>query len=312
MRYPYHLPALEDRFLPNENWELDSFVNSETSHKIHYSYAPIQNPKGTIICLTGLSEFCEKYIETAKFFNTHHYNFYVMDWAYQGRSCRYRGEPHKRHSDGYESDISDVKYFIDGVIKTNTPLFLLAHSMGSNIALRYLSSQDHAIKAASFSAPMLGIKSLKYFPFLLNPILSIFSDRYVPGGRDWHESARDGDGQGIFSSDLVRDKVHNAWCISNPDLQIGSPTFKWLYESLKSMRLLKSDKILKKICIPVLLAYATKETLVDNNAIVRASKKIENAELLELRNSKHEIMMETDNIRDEFLNKTVTLFNQSV
>lgn len=164
MAYPYTLPDLEERFLPPENWQVGDFTNPDTNHKIHYSFALIQNPKGSVLCLPGLSEFGEKYIETARFFNTQGYNFFVLDWAYQGHSCRLREEPQKRHSDGYDTDISDLDYFIHHIIKTNTKLYMLGHSMGGHIALRYLATQEHKIQAASVIAPMLGIKSIRYFP----------------------------------------------------------------------------------------------------------------------------------------------------
>lgn len=167
MSYPYTLPDFEERFLPSENWEVDNFINPETDHKIYYSQALIKAPKGSVICLPGLSEFSEKYIETAKFFNVQGYNFFVIDWAFQGRSTRLDSNPNKRHSHGYETDVSDIDYFLTKVIKTNTDLYMLAHSMGGHIGLRYLATHNHNFKAASFSTPMLGIKSLRYFPCCL-------------------------------------------------------------------------------------------------------------------------------------------------
>lgn len=311
MRYPYTLPDLEARFLPDENWQMDDFINPETGHKIHYNFALIQNPVGSVICLPGLSEFGEKYIETAKFFNAKGYNFYVIDWAYQGRSTRAGDNPHKRLSDGYDKDISDLDYFINDVIKTNTPLYMLGHSMGGHLGLRYLATQSHEIQAASFSAPMVGIHDLKYFPPCLRFLFKPLSARYIPGGKDWHEAGRKNDGTDIFSSDLLRDQVHNAWSLINPDLQLGSATFKWIIDSLKSIAFLKRKGTLDKITIPVLLAVAEKEMLVDNCAIKKAGKIIKHTKIIELKNSKHEILMETDDIRDRFLRETLEIFNSS-
>lgn len=310
MGYPYILPDLEDRFLPDENWEVGDFINPATDHKIHYSQALIKAPKGSIICLPGLSEFSEKYIETSKYFNQNGYNFFVIDWAFQGRSSRFENNPHKRHSHGYDADISDIHYFIKNVLKTNTDLYLLGHSMGGHLGLRYLATQPHEFKAASFSTAMLGIKSLRYFPAFLGCLSSAFQDKYVPGGQDWFEEARSSDGKDIFSSDLIRGKLHQAWSKHDPELQIGNATFKWLCESLKSISYLKKKSVLEKISIPVLFAYADKETLVDNRAIIKTARVIKHAKILKLKNAKHEILMETDDIRDKFLEKTLEMFNQ--
>ena len=310
MAYPYNLPDIEKRFLPDDSWKIGEFTNQETNHNIHYSYSLTNEPIGTVIILPGLSEFSEKYIETVNFFNKRNYNCYVIDWAYQGRSSRFKKNNHKRYSDGYNSDISDLNKFIKNFAPNETPLYMLGHSMGAHIGLRYLATQNHNIKAASFSTPMLGILDLKYFPLFLSYLFKPFSSFYVPGGKNWHEGARKNDGTDIFSSDPIRDAAHTQWCLANSELQIGNATFKWLNESLKSISFLKKRDVLDNIKIPTLLAYAGKETLVDNDAIKNASMKIKSSIILELKNSKHEILMETDDIRDEFLNKTLALFNQ--
>ncbi len=260
--------------------------------------------------MPGLSEFTEKYIETAKFFNEQGYNFYVIDWAYQGRSTRFQGNPNKRYSDGYDSDISDISYFMNDVLKTNTDFYMLGHSMGGHIGLRYLATQNHNFKAASFSAPMIGIKDLRFFPCWMACIFNSLKTKYVPGGKDWFEEARKSDGTDIFSSDPARDKIHQAWSKANPELRVGNATFKWLCESLRSIRFLKKKSTLSKVSTPVLFAYSGNDALVDNRTIIKAARKIKSAKVLKLKNAKHEILMETDDIRDAFLNKTLEIFNQ--
>ncbi len=311
MGYPYPTPELEERFLPNSIWKTGGFLNPETNHSIHYSYSLIQAPIGTVICLPGLSEFSEKYIETTKFLNDNGYNVFIMDWAYQGRSTRFTDNSHKRYSNGYETDISDLHFFIQNEIKTNTKLYFLGHSMGGHIALRYLIEKDHNISAASLSAPMLGIKSLRYFPCWLACLFNYNKTAYVPGGQDWHEEAREKKGKDIFSSDPIRSKIHQDWSRKDSALQVGNATLKWLCESLRSIRLLKRKSNLRKIEIPIFFAYAQKESLIDNKYVVRAARIVKNAKLLKLKNSKHEILMETDDIRDQFLNKTLEFFKQS-
>lgn len=306
------LPNLEERFLPPDNWQTGDFINPETTHQIHYNFIlpPTNNSKGIIVILPGLSEFGEKYIETARFFSDLGYGIYIIDWAYQGRSTRLKDSPQKRYSDGYETDISDLDFFIKNIIGTTKPLYMLAHSMGSNIGLRYLIDHQNIFTAASFSAPMLGIKDLRFFPNFLKLFFLPFASHYIPGGKDWHETARSSDGKDIFSSDPIRDQIHNSWSLSNPELQVGNTTYKWLYESLKSISLLKDSATLQKVTIPVLAAKAGKETLVDNKSIDQFIKKIPNGKLLDLKKSKHEIMVETDDIRDLFLAETLKTFNQ--
>lgn len=305
---------LPSRFLPSSDWTSEEFINPNNYHKIHYAYAlPQEKTKGVIVTLPGLSEFGEKYIETANFFLKHGYAFYVIDWAYQGRSTRFKNNTHKRHSDGYEQDISDLHYLISNEIKTELPLLMLAHSMGGNIGLRYLLKHPSIFKAASFSAPMLGIHDLKnlYCPVsILLKILAPINTFYVPNGKNWYYDSRKNDGTDIFSSDPIRDKIHNTWSQSNTALQVGNPTLKWLSESLKSIKILKNSDNLSQIKIPTLLACGDKETLIDREAIKRATRYIPQAQHLDLKNGKHEILMETDDVRNLFLEETLKLFNQ--
>lgn len=309
------LPNLEKRFLPPENWQSHNFTNTETKHCIHYNFIKHDddNSKANLIILPGLSEFGEKYIETACFFYELGYNVYIIDWAYQGRSTRFRENSHKRHSDGYDSDISDLHYLVTNIVKMGQPVHMLAHSMGGNIGLRYLLKHQNTFKSASLSAPMLGILDLKHREKLVGSILSLLKTKYtayVPGGKNWRESTRPNNRKDIFSSDHIRRKIHNAWCLSNPSLQVGNPTLGWIYHSLVSINILKDKKKLRKIKTPILLAYAESEEIVDNAAIKRKSKTLPNAKLLELKNSKHEILVEKDQVRDVFLEETVKIFNQ--
>ncbi len=306
-------PDLEKCFLPPSNWQIKSFINPETNHRISYRTAFIDNAEATLIILPGLSEFSEKYIETTHFFNKQSYNVVVIDWAYQGLSIRHSKNKHKRHSDGYDSDISDLHYLITQKIKNNLPHYMLAHSMGGHIGLRYLAENPNSFKAASFSAPMLGIEGLKHGHSLYLFLLKYFTrieNAYVPGGHNWKKEDRHNFINSIFSSDKTRNQVHNAWCLSNPSLQIGSPTFKWIKESLLSISLLKEPNVLNRIKTLVLLAIAEKEKIVQNKEIKNASEHIPDNKLLVLDQSQHEILMETDSIRDKFLEETLKLFNQ--
>jgi len=299
--------ALEKQFLPPEGWQQAFFFNEKTGHTIHYASLKSTETSKTLFILPGLSEFSEKYIETANFFNAQGFNVHVIDWAYQGRSTRFKDNREKRHSDGYDADLSDLRHFI----KINTPPsssnYFLCHSMGAHIGIRYLSEFDHDIKSASFSAPMTNIKSLSAFTpiyFLLSILIKPFSKHYVPDGENWKENERNV--KDIFSSDPIRKKIHYTWSLNQPTLRLGNVTNRWLIESLKSIKSLKNN-----ITIPCLVALAEKEDLVCNKTTKVFFEKKNNIEVILLKNSKHEILMETNDIRDKFLEKTLALFKSS-
>ena len=299
------LPDLEARFLPPEGWQEGYFGNPDTNHKIRFGYAQHSNPSGCILLLGGLSEFAEKYFETIHDLLARNLSVWTMDWAYQGLSTRNQDNQHKRHSDGFDADLSDLHFFIQNHIlpqSPSLPMVMVGHSMGGHLGLRYLAQHPDMFKAAAFSAPMLGIKDLQIYgaaiKFLLR-LLSPFHRGYIPGGSDWHEAMRKSDGNDIFSSDPVRDQVHNAWCLTNPALQVGAPTLGWLWESINSIHSL-TPEALSKIKTPVLLTTAGKEKIVLNKAIKAAASHIPHASYLEIEGAKHEILMEKDEYRMQF------------
>jgi lysophospholipase len=305
-----NIPDLEKRFLPPDNWRITSFTRE--NREIFYRTAFIEAPKGIVFCLPGLSEFGEKYIETTRRLNTEGFNVVVIDWAYQGLSTRFKDNPHKRHSDGYDTDIADLHHLITQEIKSDLPHYMLAHSMGGHIGLRFLIHHQDIFNAASFSAPMVGIKSIrKLLPLqaCLAPWIKRKNECYVPGGHDWHAIDRHDAVSDIFSHDRIRKRVHNAWCTTNPELQVGSPTLQWVLEGMNSIKTLQSPDTLQKINCPTFIAIAGKEKLVDNKATRTAVPHIPQCKMIELKNSKHEILMETDDIRDVFLTETLNLFS---
>lgn len=309
-----NLQTIESRFLAPENWFANSFTTSD-GYKIHYGgVLPDEQPKVIVVGLQGLSEFTEKYFETASFFMRNQIGFFMMDWLGQGRSARYLPNRHKRHSRGFNHDVNDFHVFVSKHVKPaiqkkyncEIPLAMLGHSMGGHLGLAYLASHPDNFANACFSAPMLGMQALNVYPaaihapltFILN---TVAGQSYVFDGSDWSAGMREGPGENIFSSDPIRDTIHNYWCMHDPELQVGAVTFGWLYEAVKSCRKLKDKGVLSKIRIPTVFAVAGKDALVENEAIRYSAKNIKDAHLLELPNARHEILMERDEIRDRFL-----------
>ncbi len=316
MTHTTSLPVLESRFLPPQGWRWHVFTTPQ-GRKIRFgTVAPESRiPDAVVIVAPGLSEFGEKYFELAHDLLQRNLSLWVMDWQGQGLSDRHmKITPHKRHSSGFEDDVEDFHYFIMEYVKHSAvhpdvgriPLVLLGHSMGGHIGLRYLQAHPDTFVCAAFSAPMLGLHDLRLIPAPLRPLITgllneAMSTSYVFGGSDWRESARQNPGQNIFSSDPVRDRVHNAWSLHDPRLQVGSPTFRWLHEAVKSCAFLHQASVLKGIETPIVIALAGKDALVDNKALRRAVRMLPHATLLELTESHHEILMEADPIRQRFL-----------
>lgn len=300
------LPDLAPRFLPPAGWEDGEFKNNE--HRLIYGCAfADKKPKSAVVILAGRSEFREKYFETMHDLLARGHAVFIMDWYGQGRSERLSGNPQKDWNIPYETHLSDLNEFIHRHVRprlpAHTPLYMLAHSMGGNIGLRYLEDFPTQFNVAALSAPMLGLKALYFMPLSVSVrIAGAFNpEDYVFGGGDGNETSRQTPGAGIFSTDPVRDGVHMAWVRANPELQHGDATFGWIKNSLTSCEKIFTPGALEKIKIPCVIATARRESLVDNRAALRAARRISDITFLDLPDARHEIIMERDGARDAFL-----------
>lgn len=292
------------QFQRPDGWTFDFFDCPSTGHRIRYGYFFPRDCKAYVFILPGLSEFIEKYFEVAHDLIKRNLGVVILDWHAQGKSSRPLPNPHKRHCESFDNDLLDLEYLINLVKKENPslPLVMLSHSMGGAIGLRFLQQYPGVFKCAAFSAPLLGIKDTKSYPPVLLSILllllSPFSKNYIPGGSNWRQNMRKSDGTDILSSDPLRSGIHNAWCLKDISLQVGSPTIGWLRAAIHTISKIKNDK--HKVAIPVLFALASNEQVVDNESALAFCKDLPNCYLLEISQSRHEILMEQNTYRNQF------------
>lgn len=304
---------LEPRFLPPEGWRWHTFEHE--GRKLRFgTVAPKDRvPDAIVIGLQGVNEFTEKYFETARDMLGRNLSFWMMDWYGQGQSGRSLSNPKKRHSNGFDNDIDDLAYFIEEYVKHaavhpdvgRIPLVMLAHSMGANIGLRYIKKYPQVFACAALSAPMFGIYSLRMLPKgiqsdLSKILKSFFDTKYAPGGGTVPKHIADKHYM-VLTHDPVRRLVAPAWQATHPNLTDGV-TFGWVDEAVKSCRATCQPEFLKAVKTPLLIGMPGYEFLVNNKDTRHAAALLPNCRLLELPDSRHEILMESDAIRDAFLN----------
>jgi lysophospholipase len=308
--------SLPDRNQQPPHWRWHNFKNAQGRSIRFGTVSPKDTvPDAVVVALPGLSEFGEKYFELAHDMLDRNMAFWVIDWCGQGASERYiKSSRHKRHSESFQNDLADLHQFISGYVRHaavhpdvgRIPLVMLAHSMGGNIGLTYLSKYPDIFSCAAFSAPMLGIADLDKYPsWVLGPLTSLLAliagKKYVFGGGDWSQDNRTDPTENEFSSDPVRSQIHNYWSIQKPELQIGSPTFNWLRQAYKAIQFLQKPENIAKIELPVLCAVASNDRIVSNSMITETIKKLPHHELIIIDKAKHEIFMEKDEYRLQFL-----------
>ena len=322
----------EPRFREPPGWRWHHFTTSG-GYKLRYGsvYPTDTIADAVVVILPGLRDFGEQYLELAHNLLARNLAVWVLDWRGQGDSDRYLSNRHKRHSGGFKNDIRDLKELVDGYILPSAvhpdvgrlPLIMLGHSMGAHLGLRFLHDCNFSAKgkqafaAAALCAPMFGIAQLDALvpglSWLLSTVMRVFPTAYVPGGKDWSVGYRDDAfRKGKFTHDEIRSQLQDAWFTRKPDLQVGSPTTRWLYDAAKSCRLVNHPAYLKAVAVPLLVATAGNDQIVSNRAIIRAVKHIPDAKLVEIYDAEHEILMESDEYRQAFLDHFFTFIEDNV
>lgn len=264
------------------------------------------DPKGTVLLLQGRSEFLEKYEETAGGLLERRLDVFSFDWRGQGLSDRMLPESVKGYVRNYDDYLDDLDYFLKTVVQPTArgPLFLMSHSMGGHLGLRYLHQYEHSFKKAVFSAPMVDI--------LTGPIPKILARRVIRRAvakEKSHEvivgAARNTpfpekfEGN-RFTTDRQRFLRTKEAVTKEPRLSAGEVTFGWLAATYDSIDILKKPEVPRSIDTPLLFVCAGKDRIVSNKAIFQFERHVPNSRLTVVEDARHEILQGSDHQRGQF------------
>jgi lysophospholipase len=291
---PTHRPADHYGWLPSGNALLRYALWSATG-----------TPRGTILLLTGRGEFIEKYAtEVVGELLARGFAVAAVDWRGQGLSDRPLLEHDAGHIDSFNTYIADLNLFVDTIVapNANRPVIALCHSMGGHILMRYLAEHaDGPIHAAVFVSPMTGLQRELFLRsiLMLLPEVPAVEHRYLFGTGPFVFLARE------FNSNFVthderRYRWTEAWFTADPRLSLGGPTVGWARQAARSMTTCLAPGYLERIEIPTLLFTAGQDQIIDPASHAPVAARMRQARHVTIAEAKHEIMMETDDIRARF------------
>jgi len=139
------------------------------------SWTP-ESPRGVIVIIHGLAEHSGRYQETAKFLSENGWAVYACDLRAHGLSP----DPPKAdrvHVNRFEDYFRDVDA-LTGLAREKypeLPMYLLGHSMGGLISIRYSLEKPAGLAGVIISSPALGTHPEFKPPFLLKLMVSILS-----------------------------------------------------------------------------------------------------------------------------------------
>ena len=257
-----------------------------------------ENPRGTVIVCPGRTEFIEKYFEVGRELQAMGFAVVIIDWPGQGLSERLLDDTKKGHIDRFETFMGALAKGLEKLDdRLPRPYVSLAHSMGGAIALAAIARGLVKVDAAAFCAPMWGLKSkffgMNYLVWAMR--VTGRSDDYAqqPGPAETFQT-------NIVTHDERRWQMQRDLCDAAPELELGPVTWGWLGASLNIVATFGKVKALNKVSIPVFVASAGEEMLVDNASHAAVCARLPDCEHVTIEGARHEILMETDERRAEF------------
>ncbi len=210
--------------------------------------------KGVIVIIHGLAEHSGRYQETAEALSAEGWAVYSGDLRAHGLSSN-PPKAGRVHVDRFEDYFHDVEAFINHARGKHRglPLFILGHSMGGLISIRYTLEYPEGIAGVVISSPLLGTHPEFKPPLLLRllvRLLSVITPRALfKSDLDTEGISRDPDVVKAYIDDpLVTTKV----------------SARWYNEAMKSVK--KAHKNAATLRIPMLLMQSGSDRLVDPDA----------------------------------------------
>ena len=252
--------------------------------------------RGTCIVCPGRTEFIEKYFEVARDLQDRGFAVLILDWPGQGLSDRLLDDPQKGHIDRFETFMGALRNGLNAFEELPHPYVSLAHSMGGAIALAAIGQGLVKVEAAAFCAPMWGLplgRVQRYFIWAMRVMGRSDDFAQKPGPPERFED-------NVVTHDQAHWQLQRDLTDAAPELSLGPVTWGWLGASLDIFQRISKPDILKTIDIPVFVASAAEEKLVDNGSHASVAAQLPQCEHVTVDGAMHEILMEKPEKRAEF------------
>lgn len=269
--------------------------------------------RGSIVLSGGRTEPIEKYFEVIEDLTGRGYVVLAHDWRGQGLSHRELPDRLAGHARGYDAFLADYHALLAAYeSRLPQPWFAIGHSMGGCLTLLALAKGEAArFQGAILCAPMLGLQLGKTPPTAarlmagLNVLLGRGGAYARPAGpAETFEN-------NVLTHDRARYERAKAQVRAEPKLDLGGPTWGWIDFALKATAYLSRPETLKSVAIPVVIVSAEQDRLVDNTAQRAAARNLPAGEFVNVAGAFHEILMETDTMRNIFLRALDALLGRS-
>lgn len=291
----------------------DGYFSSFDGKDIHYEAHTIDNAKGNVVIVHGFTEFAEKFREMDYYFVKNGFNTFALDNRGHGHSYRMKGSIETVRLNKFSDYIEDLDVFVNKVVKPhnkNLPLYVFSHSMGGGITARYIQLHNNVFEKAILSAPMICAQTGVPVP-IAKTILGFASaiglkNVSVPGMCKFNPDATY-----VNSSDTCEERFE--YFLSkrknNAAYRTAGPSFGWVNEALKLTDELLDDNNCKNITSKVLIFQPESDNRVISSYQNIFVNKVNDAQLVFVPGSKHEVFATTNDVLEGYLDKIFAFLN---
>lgn len=297
---------LEQKVYPFYQTGLSKFYSGVDQKSIHFREFK-RGANDAVIVLPGRTEPTKKYAEVVYDLSHLDVDFFMWDPRGQGYSDRLLSDIQKGYVESYKDYITDFTTFMKNeVIGKYENVYIVAHSMGAAISLRYVQLNPGVIKKMVLSSPMLQLKT-QGLPEsatvgIMGFLKTIGKKRdYIPGGGPLDKPVPFSENRVTASED--RYAMAREIDAKEPELLMGSATVNWVFEAIRmTKKIFRNRKKLRST--PILMFQAGNDEFSKDRRQRVLCEQSANCTLERFEDSKHEMFQERDVIRDKVMNLT--------
>ena len=280
---------------------LDGYKNVPLRYAVFRAQTNVS--KGTVVLLHGRNESIEKYFETIADLTKRGFWVATFDFRGQGGSGRLLPDPRKGHVARFYHYIKDLELFLEQIVLPDTrlPFFLLAHSTGGLIALKAAPRLANRIERMVLTAPFVGLSGQQMSATNVRRLSKLAVFTGFGEVQLNKETAQRSFEDNPLTTDPARFARNQTLAKLHPELSLGPPTARWLYESQKTISEIRTPGHLASITVPTLIVAPGNDPIVPFVSQESLSQYFRAAQLVPVPGARHELLQEQDRYRTQLL-----------
>lgn len=229
--------------------EITGTFSGGRNHQIFFRRLASADDKARLVLVHGLGEHSGRYESVRRLLLAAGVSTWALDLRGHGRSHGSKG-----HVQDFEQYVEDLDKLVDKAVRDEPPhagVYLLGHSLGGLIALKYALQFPYKLKGLVVSSPALGFKvKVPSYKIALGRLMSsVWPQMGMANELDATKLSHD---PSVVQDYLEDPLVHNR------------VTARWFTEFVAAMESTRQNA--QALRVPILMQVAGDDRLVDNDA----------------------------------------------